>query len=322
MAITVYDMKVVGLVGPIVAGIFTIVRLFDRLRRKQFGIDDALAAFALLIFIVFEVALFIHLHLGNPSTTHLSQTTRVAMYYIMAQGFYAIIWPARISILFSVVRFTPRSAKLKKILYCLAVSFLILWCILFAQIFWVCEPMPEWKDTVAPQCPIGTDVAIAQLIGDIYADSVLIAAPLRLLWNLEVSRAQRNRLLVVFTSSIGTTAASLVHAYYILRLGGYPVLFTAVIEQCVSLLVCNLAVIAGLAARLIDSRQQISGATANQSILQGRSHAINMIDDTANDRSDFKAQAGDMESGTPLKILKVVEVHSDSDSFLAKTTHK
>ncbi|KAG6870256.1 hypothetical protein C0995_014279, partial [Termitomyces sp. Mi166 len=150
----------------------------------------------------------------------------------------------------------------------------------------------------------------------------LIAAPLRLLWNLEVPRSQRNRLLVVFTSSIGTTVASLVHAYYILRLGGYPVLFTAVIEQCVSLLVCNLAVIAGLAARLIDSRQQISGATGTQSILHGRSHAINMIDDTANDHSDFKARAGDMESGTPLKILKVVEVHSDSDSFLAKTTHK
>ncbi|KAG6860510.1 hypothetical protein C0995_010334 [Termitomyces sp. Mi166 len=311
MTINTNDLRVVGFVGPILAGVFTIVRLFERFRRRQFGVDDAWAVLSLTVLIIFEVALF--LHIGNPA--RLSQMSRVAMYYIMAQGFYAIIWPARMSILYSVVRFTPQASNLKKILYYFAVSFLVLWCILFAQIFWVCEPIHAWKDSLTPQCPLTSDVAIAQLISE---RIFLIAAPLRLLWHLEVPRAQRNRLIVVFAASICTTAASLVHAIYILRTGGVPVLFAAVIEQCVSLLVCNLAVIAGLMVRLGDSRKRSLGVTGRQSILQGRTRAINVIDGGAGDRDDFKARAADMESGTQLKILRVVEVHTESDSFSHK----
>ncbi|KAG5651518.1 hypothetical protein H0H81_008355 [Sphagnurus paluster] len=89
---------------------------------------------------------------------------------------------------------------------------------------------------------------------DIYADSALIVAPLRLLWNLGVTRAQRNRLLMVFSSSIVTTVASLIHAYYVLRVGGLDEVFVAIIEICVSLMVCNLAVIVGIVARIIEAR--------------------------------------------------------------------
>ncbi|KAG5642063.1 hypothetical protein DXG03_003640, partial [Asterophora parasitica] len=55
---------------------------------------------------------------------------------------------------------------------------------------------------------------------DIYADSVLLVAPLRLPWNLGMSRTQNHRLLIVLSSSIATSIASLVHAYYVLRVGG------------------------------------------------------------------------------------------------------
>ncbi|KAG6817378.1 hypothetical protein H0H87_009565 [Tephrocybe sp. NHM501043] len=68
------------------------------------------------------------------------------------------------SILFSVIRITPTGSKLKKILYGFAASFLVVWVILFSQVFWVCEAEPEWKDTPAPQCALGRNVAIAQLI--------------------------------------------------------------------------------------------------------------------------------------------------------------
>ena len=68
------------------------------------------------------------------------------------------------------------------------------------------------------------------MIGDIIADSILIAVPLRLLWKLDKRRPERRRLLVVFSSSIITTTTSLIHAYYILRVGGLALVFTAVIE--------------------------------------------------------------------------------------------
>ena len=145
-------------------------------------------------------------------------------------------------------------------------SYFVLWAILIAQVFWVCESEPGWKvrDTahfpsvplirpisaqvpIVPQCKLGMNVAIAQLISrqngsvfplcsnhhslaDIYADTVLITAPLRLLWNLGVSTSQRRRLLLVFSSCIGTTIASLVHAYYVLRVGGLDEVFVAICE--------------------------------------------------------------------------------------------
>jgi len=69
------------------------------------------------------------------------------------------------------------------------------------------------------------------MIGDILADSILIVAPLRLLWHLNSKNCpERRRLLVVFSSSIVTTTTSLIHAYYLLRVGGLALLFVALIE--------------------------------------------------------------------------------------------
>ena len=54
--------------------------------------------------------------------------------------------------------------------------------------------------------------------------------PLRLLWKLDKSRPERRRLLVVFSSSIITTTTSLIHAYWLLRVGKLVLLFGGVIE--------------------------------------------------------------------------------------------
>lgn len=264
--ITVDSVKAIGLAGPITAAVVTIVRLVERTRNRKFGYDDGFAALSLAILLVFVAALFVHL--GDP--THLSYTTRVGMYYILSQGFYGVIWTARLSILFSVVRITP-PGNTRKFLFGLVGTFVLIWIILFAQVFWVCENEPLWKDTPAPQCALGRNVAIAQLISDIYADASLIAAPLRLLWNLGVTRAQRNRLLLVFSSSIITAIASLIHAYYVLRVGGLDEVFVAIVEICVSLLVCNLAVVVGLVARVVESRGGKSHGLNSESYSMSRS---------------------------------------------------
>ncbi|KAF5381672.1 hypothetical protein D9615_005562 [Tricholomella constricta] len=303
--ITVHSLKVLGLAGPIIAAVVTLVRLFERIRSKRFGYDDGFAALSLAILVVFVVSLFTHL--GDP--THLSHATRVAMYYILAQGFYGIVWAARLSILFSVIRITPNGSNLKRILYGLVGTFLLIWAILFAQVFWVCEPEPLWKDALSPQCALGRNVAIAQLISDIYADSVLIVAPLRLLWNLEVSRSQKNRLLVVFSASIGTTIASLVHAYYVLRVGGLDEVFVAVVELCVSLLVCNLAVVVGLIARVKESRKR-SNFSSGESYSMSRSKLTTIGGTSHGTRSiDFKTHTTDENPSVNVKVE--VDFHSD-----------
>jgi len=51
-----------------------------------------------------------------------------------------------------------------------------------------------------------------------------------LLWNVGTTTAQRVRLIAIFSSTIATTAVSLVHAAYIIMYGGLPEIFTAIIE--------------------------------------------------------------------------------------------
>jgi len=41
------------------------------------------------------------------------------------------------------------------------------YCGLAIQTFVVCEQHPSWKDLALPQCPLGKEVAIAQLISEL-----------------------------------------------------------------------------------------------------------------------------------------------------------
>ena len=68
------------------------------------------------------------------------------------------------------------------------------------------------------------------MIGDTFSDSILVVIPLRLLWKLDKGCPQRRRLLIVFSSSIITTITSFLHAYCILRTGGYLDIFSGFIE--------------------------------------------------------------------------------------------
>jgi hypothetical protein len=68
---------------------------------------------------------------------------------------------ARLSILFSIIRIDPSGNRHKR---AVAVLFVVLWFVLTAQIFWVCEPEPHWKDTRSPQCVLDKQVAICQLV--------------------------------------------------------------------------------------------------------------------------------------------------------------
>ncbi|EPT05663.1 hypothetical protein FOMPIDRAFT_1044980 [Fomitopsis schrenkii] len=186
------------------------------LRGDRFWWDDA-CAFISMVFLLLQIA-SVFMHLDDPHVlTHLD---RVAAYYIMAATFYTIIWTARLAILYSVIRINP-SPKARR----------------------VCEPMPEWRNAVSPQCPLDKQVAICQLVTDILADLLLIIAPLRLIWGMSAEDGTRRRLMIIFSTSIVTTIVSLVHAALILTDGGIKVVIAAIVEDTFSLIVCNLPVV-------------------------------------------------------------------------------
>lgn len=140
------------------------------------------------------------------------------------------------------------------------------------------------------------------LKADILSDTMLVAAPgaatflilhytesnntvhvVSLLWNIGTTTVRRVGLIAIFSSTIATTAVSLVHAVYIIMFGGLPEIFTAVIEVrreplvfdgvrltvlgikiAVSLIVCNLSVLVPVALRLYRQGIRSKGSTTEE----------------------------------------------------------
>ncbi|KAI0755398.1 hypothetical protein BC629DRAFT_1662758, partial [Irpex lacteus] len=217
----------------------TVSRLY--LRREKFWWDDA-CAFLSMVLLLVQIASSHDLIFRLTYLDVLSRTGRIAAYYIMAIAFYLIIWTARLSILYSIIRIDP-NPRMRIVLHRVAVMFIVVMLVMCAQLFWVCEPLDTWKNTKSPQCPLTKQVAICQLVTDILADLLLILAPLRLLQQLSAQDGTRRRLMIIFSTSIVTTIVSLVHAALILTVGGIKVVIAAIIEDTFSLIVCNVPVV-------------------------------------------------------------------------------
>jgi len=242
---TIKQTEVVNTVLPVVATIVTLFRLFERVRQGRLWLDDAWAAFAMISNIILMVANWLYLH----DFAKFSPTTNVGLYYMIAQFFYATIWASRISILFTVVRLTVPGPLRRTLLFVFA-AFVVIWIILFAQVFWVCETEPGWKSLPRPQCDLGQNVAIAQIITDVLSDATLILAPFRLVYRVRLSRAQKIRIVSIFSTSAITTIVSLVHAYYVFTNGGLKEAMAALFETSISLIVANLSVVIAFLFRI------------------------------------------------------------------------
>ncbi|TFK55517.1 hypothetical protein OE88DRAFT_628840 [Heliocybe sulcata] len=213
------ELRVLTWTLPIFALCVTAFRLTVRTYKRQLWWDDFWAFMASLCFILFIAAM--ELHFRDESSY--SHTTKIALYYMLDQFFYAV------NCLTATIRLSA-PGHFRRVLVCAGCSFACAWAVLFAQVFWTCENEPGWKDTPAPQCDLGRNVAIAQVITDVMTDAILVAAPLRLVWKVKLSPAQKIRIMAVFSSTTIATAVSLYHAYAILRFGGFEEARAAVIQ--------------------------------------------------------------------------------------------
>jgi hypothetical protein len=104
----------------------------------------------------------VFMHVDNP--LDLSRLNRIAAYYLMATTFYAVIWTARLSILFSIIRIDPDPVTRRRLRW-LACAFIAAFLFLIAQLFWTCEHLHDgWKNKPSPQCHLPKAVAICQLV--------------------------------------------------------------------------------------------------------------------------------------------------------------
>ena len=104
----------------------------------------------------------VFMHVEHPS--NLSKLSRIVAYYLMAATFYAVIWSARISILFSIIRIDPDPFMRQRLKW-LAAVFVGTIGFFLAQLFWVCENNhDDWKNMASPQCPLPKQVPVCQLV--------------------------------------------------------------------------------------------------------------------------------------------------------------
>jgi len=244
MPATIEQIRIVLCVLLPLACLVTFFRLFERYRRGKLWWDDFWALICTVCAALFIVVTL--LHLEDPGK--MKRNEKIAVFYLTGTFFYALVWAVRISILFTIVRLSV--GRMRRLLGWLGYAFGGTCAILIAQIFWVCEREPGWKDLPTPQCSLGLSVAIAQLISDVLADIILIAAPMYLFWRLQVRQKLKLRLRAVFATTSISTAVSLYHAYCVLQFGGLPEFLAATIQLSVSLFVANLTVITAVILRL------------------------------------------------------------------------
>ncbi|KAJ7777300.1 hypothetical protein B0H16DRAFT_1712320 [Mycena metata] len=254
-----------------VAILTTIRRLL--IRRSRLWADDGCAIFSTCILVLQVASVFLHAdmackyiiaHLFNfgiaPNLHYpasMNRSTRIAAYYLIAITFYSIIWSVRLSILFSIIRVDPNGTR-RRFLLGVALVFGGTCLILIGQLFWVCERTENpWKDSATPQCPLSRQVVILQLVSDVVSDTILIVAPLQLLVYLE-DNVLRRRLCIIFSMCTITTIVSLVHAVLILTGGGPDVLVAAVVEDSISLIVCNLPIVVTASMHVCSDETQTS----------------------------------------------------------------
>ncbi|TFK55475.1 hypothetical protein OE88DRAFT_623598 [Heliocybe sulcata] len=178
------------------------------------------------------------------------------------------------SILCATVRLSPPGTYRRWLVY-IGYVFAGTWLILFAQVFWTCENQPGWKETASPQCDLGQNVAIAQVITDVITDTILVSAPLKLIWRVKLSRSQKIRIMAVFSSTAIATAVSLYHAYAILKFGGFQEGRAAVIQDGVTLIVVSLGVVLTFFLRISSVEESSRG---------GESRPVQLISFTQSQR--------------------------------------
>ncbi|GJE88828.1 hypothetical protein PsYK624_049150 [Phanerochaete sordida] len=254
MVQSLVQLKITSAICSAFAIVITSYRLW--LRRDRYWWDDACAFLSMIFLFLQIVSVFMHV----PDPRVLTHMDNIAAYYIMAATFYCIIWTARLAILYSVIRIDP-NPRTRMYLHRVGIIFIVVLLVMIAQLFWVCEPMPEWKHKASPQCPLDKQVAICQLVTDVLSDLLLIAAPLRLIQKMSAVDGTRSRLMIIFSTSIVTTIVSLVHAAFIFKDAGIKVVIAAIVEDTFSLIVCNLPVVVTAFLRRTGRADEDSDAT-------------------------------------------------------------
>ncbi|KAJ3746372.1 hypothetical protein DFH05DRAFT_1458679 [Lentinula detonsa] len=222
--------------------ISTLFRIHIRNRSKRLWWDDAWALLTMFLSQLLLIAMWIRTDTPGLGPLNESHSARIVAY-----------WSARISLIFSVIRLIPPLFVLRRVSEWTAVIFFLMWAGLLTQKTYVCASDRSWYQLAAPQCHLGMDVAIVELVTDIFADVALAVIPIRLLAGVGLSSDKRRMLYIMFCASLLTSIVSIIHAVFLLGPSGLLEAITAQAEAGTALIVANVGILSPYVYRLIKN---------------------------------------------------------------------
>ncbi|KIJ60784.1 hypothetical protein HYDPIDRAFT_98176 [Hydnomerulius pinastri MD-312] len=190
-----------------VALFLTIFRLWYRISIRMFWWEDAWALLAFVCAIATLITEWLHMQTGKSSS--------LVSAWVYSLGFLAVSWTVRISVMFSIVRIVSPSQVYRRITLAAAALLLLMWILDTAQKIWNCQSSDIWYSGAGPAgkpwCRMSRAMTIFELCMVFIADALLVALPVRLLWNVKLPKGERRMILLIFSSSIVMALASFFH---------------------------------------------------------------------------------------------------------------
>ncbi|KAF5392696.1 hypothetical protein D9757_001004 [Collybiopsis confluens] len=219
------------------AQITTAARLFIRYRKKRLWWDDGWAFVTMLLTVLITVATFLT-DRQECKSFFIYRTLTLICFNLGA-------WFARVSLMLSTARLIPAVFTLRRISEMAFVSFLLMCAGIFIAKVYFCGSDLSWYAMPSPVCPLNsnTDLAVADLILYILADVILMAIPLRLLYQISLPKEKRRMLRLMFSANTVTSIIATLRVVCLLDSSWSLVFLVLRAEVGTALIVANLAIL-------------------------------------------------------------------------------
>lgn len=212
----------------------SLARLVYRIRTRRFWWDDFWAFVAVLSDLVFLMAFSINVVASNYRASE-------ARKFLILVAVTSTLWGSRMSIAIAIVRLVPPGHG-QRMAKGAAVLFSLIWCGLLTEKLYACQNQSSTSRIF--QCLLPIRAGILEICMDIVGDLWLICSPAYLLWNVKLNHRRQILIFSVFASDLFVTVASIIHGVHILQQKQAAILISANVELGLSLIICNLLVLA------------------------------------------------------------------------------
>ncbi|KAH7914891.1 hypothetical protein BJ138DRAFT_1142840 [Hygrophoropsis aurantiaca] len=250
-----------------IAMTITAFRLWLRTRMGRLWWEDAWAALAFCLDAICAVSTWTLTAPYDRPPFNLSRNAHIISLWLTVFSYTCLLWCARMSIVFSVLRIMPSGRAMRGSAYMVIVLFSMMWMVAVAVKAYVCGADTSWYQDVIIQCPFPKFVDMIEFTTDLISDVILVALPLRLLWHMKLPRNQRIMILSIFSMSILCVFASVLHVVFLLPSAGFMAGMTADIEGAVGLIVCNLLVVVTYFYRVFRGGEDIESTIEPKLVL-------------------------------------------------------